>query len=97
MQANPSISHVSNNTAAPPLPAQAVAHGGVIGTSVTPSPASVATSSHSKNQYVSVKPAPWKETVTVEASADSSKKEKVYSLFCCVVRICCVNVILTIV
>lgn len=76
LQANPSVSHISNNSAAPPLPAPAVAQGGIVGPVVTPTPASVPASSHGKNPYVSVKPAPWKETVTVEASADSSKKEK---------------------
>ncbi|XP_018414987.1 PREDICTED: protein SCAF11 [Nanorana parkeri] len=77
LPANPSVSHVSNHlAAAPPLPTPAVAQGGVVGTAVAPSSASVAASVHSKNPYVSVKPALWKETVTVEASADSSKKEK---------------------
>ncbi|CAI9611465.1 unnamed protein product [Staurois parvus] len=76
LQANPSVSHISNNSAAPPLPAPAVAPGGLVGPVVTPTPAIVPASSHGKNPYVSVKPAPWKEIVTVEASADSSKKEK---------------------
>lgn len=83
MQANPSVSHISNNSAAPPLPAPAVAQGGIVGPIVTPTPASVPASSYGKNPYVSVKPAPWKETVTVEANADGSKKEKVYSCLLC--------------
>nr|DBA31171.1 TPA: hypothetical protein GDO54_007065 [Pyxicephalus adspersus] len=76
LQANPTVSHISNNSAPPLLPVPAVAQERVVGTAVAPTPASVAASSHNKNPYVSVKPTPWKETVTVEASADSSKKEK---------------------
>ncbi|XP_063783423.1 protein SCAF11 isoform X2 [Pseudophryne corroboree] len=75
VQGNPSASHVSNNLSAPLLPAPTAAQG-IVGTVLGPSSGSVATSSHSKNAHVSVKSAAAKESITVEASADSSKKEK---------------------
>ncbi|MEE6480768.1 hypothetical protein FKM82_012668 [Ascaphus truei] len=76
-QANPSASHVSNNLSAPLLPAPTAALGNVgsLGTVLGPSSASAA-SSYSKAPHTSIILAARKESITVEASADSSKKEK---------------------
>ncbi|KAM4748874.1 protein SCAF11 [Rhinophrynus dorsalis] len=75
MQVNPGSSHVSNNLNAPLLPAPAPTLG-IVGTVVGPSSGSAVSSSHMKAPPTPVKPAVQKESVTVEASADSSKKEK---------------------
>ncbi|XP_068132692.1 protein SCAF11 [Hyperolius riggenbachi] len=76
LPANPIVSHVNTTSSAPPpLPAPPVTQG-VMGTSMARSPVSVTISSQFRNPHISVKPSPWREPITVEASADSSKKEK---------------------
>ncbi|XP_073507946.1 protein SCAF11 [Phyllobates terribilis] len=76
LQGNPGASYVSNNVNAPLLPAPASVQG-TVGVHLGPRSASVATSGYSKNSYTSsIKYITRKESVTVEASADSSKKEK---------------------
>ncbi|CAH2277991.1 SCAF11 isoform X1 [Pelobates cultripes] len=77
-QGNPGASHVSNNFIAPVLPAPTAAL--VAGTAMGPNSGSVASSTHSKAPHTSIKPPARKEIITVEATADSSKKEKVYFL-----------------
>ncbi|KAG9469189.1 hypothetical protein GDO78_021068, partial [Eleutherodactylus coqui] len=74
-QGHPGASYVSNNVSAPLLPAPAPVQG-TVGVVLGPNSVSVATTGHSKNSHTPIKPAPRKESVTVEASADSSKKEK---------------------
>ncbi|KAM8971964.1 protein SCAF11 [Pelodytes ibericus] len=74
-QGNPSASHVSNNFSAPLLPAPTAAMG-IVGSVLGSNSGSVASSSHSKTLHTSVKPPARKESITVEASADSSKKGK---------------------
>uniref|UniRef100_A0A6I8RIR2 SR-related CTD-associated factor 11 n=1 Tax=Xenopus tropicalis TaxID=8364 RepID=A0A6I8RIR2_XENTR len=69
LQGNPSASHVSSNLSAPLLPAP-TAPQGIAGTMLGPNSGSVATSSYP------VKVSARKESITVEATADSSKKEK---------------------
>ncbi|XP_066447810.1 protein SCAF11 isoform X2 [Eleutherodactylus coqui] len=75
LQGHPGASYVSNNVSAPLLPAPAPVQG-TVGVVLGPNSVSVATTGHSKNSHTPIKPAPRKESVTVEASADSSKKEK---------------------
>ncbi|KAM3926914.1 protein SCAF11 isoform 2-T2 [Leptodactylus fuscus] len=74
-QGHPGAAYVSNNISAPLLPAPAAVQG-TLGVVLGPNSGSVATTGHSKNLHTFVKSATRKESVTVEASADSSKKEK---------------------
>ncbi|XP_057556968.1 protein SCAF11 isoform X4 [Hippopotamus amphibius kiboko] len=75
MQGIPSASHVSNNMSTPVLPAPTAAPGNM-GTVQGPSSGNTSSSSHSKASNAAVKLAESKVSVTVEASADSSKTDK---------------------
>uniref|UniRef100_A0A8C8ZBX4 SR-related CTD associated factor 11 n=1 Tax=Prolemur simus TaxID=1328070 RepID=A0A8C8ZBX4_PROSS len=75
LQGIPSSSHVSNNMSTPVLPAPTAAPGNV-GTVQGPSSGNTSSSSHSKASNAAVKLAESKVSVTVEASADSSKTDK---------------------
>ncbi|KAG8577699.1 hypothetical protein GDO81_010265 [Engystomops pustulosus] len=75
LQGHLGASYVSNNVNAPLLPAPAAVQGS-IGAVLGPNSSSVVTSGHSRFPYTPVKSTTRKESVTVEASADSSKKEK---------------------
>ncbi|KAM5249528.1 protein SCAF11 isoform 1-T3 [Hipposideros larvatus] len=75
LQGIPSASHVSNNMSTPVLPAPTAAPGNV-GTVQGPSSGNTPSSSHSKASNAAVKLAESKVSVTVEASADSSKTDK---------------------
>ncbi|XP_007936102.1 protein SCAF11 [Orycteropus afer afer] len=75
LQGIPSASHVSNNMSTPVLPAPAAAPGNV-GTVQGPSSGNTSSSSHSKASNAAVNLAESKVSVTVEASADSSKTDK---------------------
>ncbi|XP_040092922.1 protein SCAF11-like isoform X1 [Oryx dammah] len=75
LQGIPSASHVSNNMSTPVLPAPTAAPGNM-GTVQGPSSGNTASSSHSKASNAAVKLAESKVSVTVEASADSSKTDK---------------------
>ena len=77
-QGIPSASHVSNNMSTPVLPAPTAAPGNM-GTVQGPSSGNTASSSHSKASNAPVKLAESKVSVTVEASADSSKTDKASS------------------
>ncbi|XP_042533485.1 protein SCAF11 isoform X2 [Dipodomys spectabilis] len=74
-QGIPSASHVSNNMSTPVLPAPTAAPGSM-GTVQGPSSGNTPSSSHSKASNAAVKLAESKVSVTVEASADSSKTDK---------------------
>lgn len=73
-----SASHVSNNMSVPVLPAPTAAPGNM-GTVQGPSSGNTSSSSHSKASNAAVKLAESKVSVTVEASADSSKTDKASS------------------
>lgn len=75
LQGTPSASHVSNNMSTPVLPAPAAAPGNSE-TVQGPSSGNTSSSSHSKASDAAVKLAESKVSVTVEASADSSKTDK---------------------
>uniref|UniRef100_A0A2K6FKU7 SR-related CTD associated factor 11 n=1 Tax=Propithecus coquereli TaxID=379532 RepID=A0A2K6FKU7_PROCO len=75
LQGIPSSSHVSNNMSTPVLPAPTAATGNV-GTVQGPSSGNTSSSSHSKASNAAIKLAESKVSVTVEASADSSKTDK---------------------
>nr|XP_005570693.1 PREDICTED: protein SCAF11 isoform X2 [Macaca fascicularis] len=75
LQGIPSSSHVSNNMSTPVLPAPTAAPGNT-GTVQGPSSGNTSSSSHSKASIAAVKLAESKVSVTVEASADSSKTDK---------------------
>ncbi|XP_015989794.1 protein SCAF11 isoform X1 [Rousettus aegyptiacus] len=75
LQGIPSASHVSNNMSTPVLPAPTAAPGNM-GTVQGPSSGNTSSSSHSKASNAAVKLAESKVSVTVEASADSSKTDK---------------------
>lgn len=75
LQGIPSASHVSSNMSTPVLPAPAAAPGNT-GTVQGPSSGNTSSSSHSKASNAAVKLAESKVSVTVEASADSSKTDK---------------------
>uniref|UniRef100_A0A8D1K548 SFR19-like C-terminal domain-containing protein n=1 Tax=Sus scrofa TaxID=9823 RepID=A0A8D1K548_PIG len=75
LQGIPSASHVSNNMSTPVLPALTAAPGNT-GTVQGPSSGNTSSSSHSKASNAAVKLAESKVSVTVEASADSSKTDK---------------------
>ncbi|XP_074125554.1 protein SCAF11 isoform X1 [Sminthopsis crassicaudata] len=74
-QGIPSASHVGNNTSTPVLPTQ-TANPGNMGPFQGPSSGNTSSSSHSKAPNAGVKLAESKVSVTVEASADSSKTDK---------------------
>ncbi|XP_024431511.2 protein SCAF11 isoform X2 [Desmodus rotundus] len=77
LQGTPGAAHVSNNMSTPVLPAPAAA--AAPGNSETvqgPSSGNTSSSSHSKASDAAVKLAESKVSVTVEASADSSKTDK---------------------
>lgn len=74
-QGIPSASHVSNNMSTPVLPAPTAAPGN-LGTVQGPSSGNTSSSSHSKSSNAAVKLTESKVSVTVEASADSSKTDK---------------------
>lgn len=74
-QGIPNASHVSNNMSTPVLPAPTAAPGNT-GTVQGPSSGNTSSSSHSKASNAAVKLAESKVSVTVEASADSSKTDK---------------------
>lgn len=75
LQGIPNASHVSNNMSTPVLPAPTAAPGNT-GTVQGPSSGNTSSSSHSKASNAAVKLAESKVSVTVEASADSSKTDK---------------------
>ncbi|XP_027789878.2 protein SCAF11 isoform X1 [Marmota flaviventris] len=75
LQGIPSASHVGNNMSTPVLPAPTAAPGNM-GTVQGPSSGNTSSSSHSKASNAAVKLAESKVSVTVEASADSSKTDK---------------------
>lgn len=75
LQGISSASHVSNNMSVPVLPAPTAAPGNM-GTVQGPSSGNTSSSSHSKASNAAVKLAESKVSVTVEASADSSKTDK---------------------
>ncbi|XP_029809333.1 protein SCAF11 isoform X2 [Suricata suricatta] len=75
LQGIPSASHVSNNMSTPVLPAPTAAPGN-LGTVQGPSSGNTSSSSHSKASNAAVKLTESKVSVTVEASADSSKTDK---------------------
>lgn len=75
LQGVPSASHVSNNMSTPVLPAPTAAPGN-LGTVQGPSSGNTSSSSHSKASNAAVKLTESKVSVTVEASADSSKTDK---------------------
>ncbi|XP_027624127.1 protein SCAF11 isoform X1 [Tupaia chinensis] len=75
LQGIPGASHVSSNMTAPVLPAPTAAPGNM-GTVQGPSSGNTSSSSHSKASNAAVKLAESKVSVTVEASADSSKTDK---------------------
>lgn len=70
--------HVSNNMSAPALPAPTAVLGNV-GTVQGPSSGNATSSSHVKSSNSAVKPGENKASVTVEATADSSKKDQASS------------------
>ncbi|XP_077121510.1 protein SCAF11 isoform X2 [Ranitomeya variabilis] len=77
LQGNPGASYVRNNVNAPLLPAPASVQG-TVGVALGLRSATMATSSYNKNLFTSsVKYITQKESVTVESSADSYKKEKI--------------------
>uniref|UniRef100_A0A8C5MXI8 SR-related CTD associated factor 11 n=1 Tax=Leptobrachium leishanense TaxID=445787 RepID=A0A8C5MXI8_9ANUR len=77
IKSNPPVaSHVGNNFSAPILPAPTPTMG-IVGTVLGPNAGIVASSTHSRTSHSSVKPPARKEVITVEATADSSKKEKI--------------------
>ncbi|KAB1270577.1 Protein SCAF11 [Camelus dromedarius] len=78
LQGIPSAPHVSNNMSTPVLPAPTAAPGNA-GTVQGPSSGNTSSSSHSKASNAAVKLAESKVSVTVEASADSSKTDKASS------------------
>ncbi|XP_008052826.1 protein SCAF11 [Carlito syrichta] len=75
LQGIPSSSHVSNTMSTPGLPAPTATPGNM-GTVQGPSSGNTSSSSHSKASNAAVKLAESKVSVTVEASADSSKTDK---------------------
>ncbi|XP_058163839.1 protein SCAF11 isoform X2 [Dasypus novemcinctus] len=75
LQGIPGASHVSNNMGTPVLPAPTAAPGNT-GTVQGPSSGNTSSSSHSKASNAAIKLAESKVSVTVEASADSSKTDK---------------------
>lgn len=77
-QGIPSASHVSNSMSTPVLPAPPAAPANV-GTVQGPGAGNTSSSSHGRASNAAVKLAESKVSVTVEASADSSKTDKASS------------------
>lgn len=77
-QGIPGASHVTNNMSTPVLPAPTAAPANME-TVQGPSSGNASSSSHSKASNAAVKLAESKVSVTVEASADSSKTDKASS------------------
>ncbi|XP_041321491.1 protein SCAF11 [Pyrgilauda ruficollis] len=75
LQGIPNASHVSNSMSAPALPAPAAVLGNV-GTVQGPNSGNATSSGHMKSSNAAVKLGENKASVTVEASADSSKKDQ---------------------
>ncbi|XP_064511919.1 protein SCAF11 isoform X2 [Pseudopipra pipra] len=75
LQGIPNAAHVSNNMSVPALPAPAAVLGNA-GTVQGPSSGNAASSGHIKSSNAAVKLGENKASVTVEASADSSKKDQ---------------------
>ncbi|XP_005039404.1 PREDICTED: protein SCAF11 [Ficedula albicollis] len=75
LQGIPNASHVSNSMSAPALPAPAAVLGNV-GTVQGPNSGNATSSGHMKSSNAAVKMGESKASVTVEASADSSKKDQ---------------------
>ncbi|XP_032913926.1 protein SCAF11 isoform X2 [Catharus ustulatus] len=75
IQGIPNASHVSNSMSAPALPAPAAVLGNV-GTVQGPNSGNATSSGHMKSSNAAVKLGESKASVTVEASADSSKKDQ---------------------
>lgn len=75
LQGIPNAAHVSNNMGVPALPAPTAVLGNV-GTVQGPSAGNATSSSHIKSSNTAVKLGENKANVTVEASADSSKKDQ---------------------
>lgn len=78
-QAIPSTSHVANNMSTTLLPAPTAAALGSVETVQGPSSGNATSSSNIKSSNAAVKLAESKVSVTVEASADSSKKDQASS------------------
>ncbi|OWK60710.1 Protein SCAF11 [Lonchura striata] len=76
LQGIPNASHISNSMSATALPAPAAFLGNV-GTVQGPNSGNATSSGHMKSSNAAVKPGENKASVTVEASADSSKKDQV--------------------
>ncbi|XP_012424437.4 protein SCAF11 isoform X1 [Taeniopygia guttata] len=75
LQGIPNASHISNSMSATALPAPAAFLGNV-GTVQGPNSGNATSSGHTKCSNAAVKPGENKASVTVEASADSSKKDQ---------------------
>ncbi|XP_014726606.1 PREDICTED: protein SCAF11 [Sturnus vulgaris] len=75
LQGIPNASHVSNSMSAPSLPASAAVLGNM-GTVQGPNSGNATSSGHMKSSNAAVKLGESKANVTVEASADSSKKDQ---------------------
>lgn len=75
LQGVPNAAHVSNSMSAPALPAPAAVLGNV-GTVQGPNSGNATSSGHVKSSNAAVKLGENKASVTVEASADSSKKDQ---------------------
>uniref|UniRef100_A0A8C0UJB2 SR-related CTD associated factor 11 n=1 Tax=Cyanistes caeruleus TaxID=156563 RepID=A0A8C0UJB2_CYACU len=75
LQGIPNASHVSNSMSAPALPAPAAVLGNM-GTVQGPNSGNATSSGHMKSSNAAVKLGENKASVTVEASADSSKKDQ---------------------
>nr|XP_021403116.1 protein SCAF11 isoform X2 [Lonchura striata domestica] len=75
LQGIPNASHISNSMSATALPAPAAFLGNV-GTVQGPNSGNATSSGHMKSSNAAVKPGENKASVTVEASADSSKKDQ---------------------
>lgn len=86
-QGIPNAAHVSNNMSAPVLPAPTAVLGNM-GTVQGPSSGNATSSSHIKSSNAAVKLGENKASVTVEASADSSKKDQASSKFRVCVCVC---------
>ncbi|XP_065599496.1 protein SCAF11 isoform X1 [Cyrtonyx montezumae] len=83
LQGIPNAAHVSNNVSVPALPTPAAVLGNV-GAVQGPTCGNATSSSHSKSSNAAVKVGENKASVTVEASADSSKKDQASSPCPCI-------------
>lgn len=79
-QGVPSAAPVSDNVSAPALPAPTAVLGNM-GTVQGPSSGNTTSSSHVKSSNAAVKSGENRASITVEASADSSKKDQASSEF----------------